>query len=46
VATWLKGARDFDLSLLETKGQEQARYPNTNEENRASNRRVEIIVLK
>jgi outer membrane protein OmpA-like peptidoglycan-associated protein len=47
VAAWLK-EHGISPSLLETKGygKIKPRYPNTNEENRASNRRVEIIVLK
>jgi len=47
VADWLKG-HGIAASRMETKGYGilKPRYPNTTEENRARNRRVEIIVVK
>lgn len=47
VADWLKG-HGVAASRLETKGygKLKPRYPNTTEENRARNRRVEIVVVK
>ncbi len=47
VADWLRG-HGITASHLETKGygKLKPRYPNTTEENRARNRRVEIIVVK
>lgn len=47
VADWLK-RHGISSALLQTTGYGSAkpRYPNTNDENRAHNRRVEIVVLK
>jgi outer membrane protein OmpA-like peptidoglycan-associated protein len=47
VTAWL-GLHGLPAALLQAKGlgSSQPRYPNTNEENRSHNRRVEISVLK